>query len=368
MSEKKGEERNGEERWKTTVAGGIGGLSYILIAHPFDTMKVLIQTMNADKKTPLFRAIKIIIKKERIRGLYRGFLPPLLSSIPNASIWLSTYHLFKSFYINNNIDNNKNYVNNNINNNNNNNNNNEENIEKEEGMKFKKEIAMAGGSAALIMAPLRTPQERIKCLLQTQTQFSSSPLPLDHQNLNNNFKNNVNNINNIINNNFATTNQLKKKNTIVGSVIDCVKMVYKEGGIKGIYRGLSATFLRDLFGHSCYFLTYEYIKQRFSYLNREKLPISILLAGGMAGICSWSISIPIDSLKSRLQIAPIGKYPRGIRDVFVEVAKKEGGVFVGARSLYRGLPPTLLRSFPANAACLFAYEFSLALFSSNSSR
>ena len=36
----------------------------------------------------------------------------------------------------------------------------------------------------------------------------------------------------------------------------------------------------------------------------------------MAGVFNWLVSLPADVLKSRLQIAPEGKYPNGIRDVY----------------------------------------------------
>ena len=52
--------------------------------------------------------------------------------------------------------------------------------------------------------------------------------------------------------------------------------------------------------------------------------------------------------------APEGSYPRGIRDVFVELMRKEG-----PSALFRGLTPVMLRAFPANAACFLGYEVAL---------
>ena len=52
--------------------------------------------------------------------------------------------------------------------------------------------------------------------------------------------------------------------------------------------------------------------------------------------------------------APEGSYPRGIRDVFVEMMRKEG-----PSALFRGLTPVMLRAFPANAACFLGYEVAL---------
>jgi solute carrier family 25 carnitine/acylcarnitine transporter 20/29 len=62
-------------------------------------------------------------------------------------------------------------------------------------------------------------------------------------------------------------------------------------------------------------------------------------------------------LKSRLQTAPEGKYPNGVRDVFKEVIKTEGPT-----GLFRGFTPVMLRAFPANAACFFGVELTLSLF------
>lgn len=69
-----------------------------------------------------------------------------------------------------------------------------------------------------------------------------------------------------------------------------------------------------------------------------------LIAGGTAGICNWMVAIPSDVLKSRLQTAPEGTYPNGIRDVFRHAMREEG-----IRALYKGATPVMLRAFPANA-------------------
>ncbi len=48
-----------------------------------------------------------------------------------------------------------------------------------------------------------------------------------------------------------------------------------------------------------------------------------LFAGGMAGIMNWAGCLPIDTLKSRYQVAPVGRY-NSIRDVLRETLAKEG--------------------------------------------
>lgn len=64
----------------------------------------------------------------------------------------------------------------------------------------------------------------------------------------------------------------------------------------------------------------------------------------MAGIFNWLVALPPDVLKSRLQTAPEGTYPNGLRDVLRQVLREQG-----VAGLYKGIIPVLLRAFPANA-------------------
>jgi solute carrier family 25 (mitochondrial carnitine/acylcarnitine transporter), member 20/29 len=66
------------------------GCAGLLVGHPFDTVKVHLQTQ--DYKNPLYRGtydcLKKIIQKESVRGLYRGISSPLASiSVLNAIVF-----------------------------------------------------------------------------------------------------------------------------------------------------------------------------------------------------------------------------------------------------------------------------------------
>jgi solute carrier family 25 carnitine/acylcarnitine transporter 20/29 len=81
--------------------------------------------------------------------------------------------------------------------------------------------------------------------------------------------------------------------------------------------------------------------------------LATLLAGGLAGVANWIVAIPIDTLKSNLQVSTTpGNYPHGIRSVWKEMRLNREPV----TSLFRGLTPALLRAFPSNAACFLGYE------------
>lgn len=115
----------------------------------------------------------------------------------------------------------------------------------------------------------------------------------------------------------------------------------------------------DIPASGAYLSVYEFLKKKFAGDNPSgKLsPTATLMAGGIAGMANWAVCIPADVLKSRLQIAPHGKYPDGIRGVFREVIQTEG-----PRALFKGFTPIMLRAFPANAACFFGVELTLYAF------
>uniref|UniRef100_A0A3Q0RIG6 Si:dkey-150i13.2 n=1 Tax=Amphilophus citrinellus TaxID=61819 RepID=A0A3Q0RIG6_AMPCI len=137
---------------------------------------------------------------------------------------------------------------------------------------------------------------------------------------------------------------------------DCAVRLYKEQGIRSVYKGTVLTLIRDVPSNGLYFLTYEYLKD---FLTPEGQSVSqlstprILLAGGVAGILNWTIALPPDVLKSNFQTAADGKY-RGLADVLRTLLREEG-----PKALYKGFNAVFLRAFPANAACFLGFEVAL---------
>jgi len=133
---------------------------------------------------------------------------------------------------------------------------------------------------------------------------------------------------------------------------DCAKKVYKEGGFRSVTKGTLSTAFRDIPGNAAYFGSYEYAKQLSCELEGREKPSTMgtLLAGGCAGVGNWIVAIPFDTVKSRWQTAPTGRY-KSVLDVFQTLVREEGPT-----ALFRGLSPALLRAFPANAACLLGVE------------
>lgn len=60
-------------------------------------------------------------------------------------------------------------------------------------------------------------------------------------------------------------------------------------------------FFSDIPASGMYFLTYEYLKERFTPEDGKLSLLATITAGGCAGIANWLVGMPPDILKSRLQ-------------------------------------------------------------------
>ncbi|CAG9816421.1 unnamed protein product [Phaedon cochleariae] len=272
------------------ICGGFGGICTVLVGHPLDTIKVRLQTMPVVKagETPLYTGTIDCFKKTVRNEGFRGLYKGMGAPLVGVAPIFAIS--FMGFGVGKQI------------------------FGPANGKLTHLEYFAAGAFSGIFTTLIMAPGERIKCLLQIQ-QGANMPKVYD-------------------------------------GPVDCVKKLYKQGGIASIYRGAGATLLRDVPASGMYFLTYEVIKDVITKGGAESPSIlGTILAGGSAGIANWAIGMPPDVLKSRLQTAPEGTYKNGIRDVFRDLMRNEGPL-----ALYKGITPVLLRAFPANAACFVGFE------------
>jgi hypothetical protein len=82
---------------------------------------------------------------------------------------------------------------------------------------------------------------------------------------------------------------------------DCIVRLVKVGGIWSLYKGCLVTTMRDIPSGAIYFLAYENYKKKLSQHNGEISNGNIILAGGLSGITTTFVSLPIDTVKTRYQ-------------------------------------------------------------------
>lgn len=163
--------------------------------------------------------------------------------------------------------------------------------------------------------------------------------------------------------------QLQNPETNQEGPVKLAKRIIRREGIRGLYRGLTITVLRDAPAHGVYFWTYEYTREQLHPGCRKSGQESLrtmLVAGGLAGVASWVCCYPLDVVKSRLQAQtqlqhsyPPPKY-HGIIDCFRKSVREEG-----YEVLWRGLGTAVARAFLVNGAIFTAYEIALRFLVNN---
>lgn len=107
------------------------------------------------------------------------------------------------------------------------------------------------------------------------------------------------------------------------SSMDVTRHILRKEGVTGLFRGLTATLARECPGNACFFGGYEFTRSVLMMENEKKADIGkravtnvslvhahlarigflkTWLAGGMAGVCFWVVTFPVDVIKSRIQV------------------------------------------------------------------
>ncbi|XP_043503599.1 mitochondrial 2-oxodicarboxylate carrier isoform X2 [Polistes fuscatus] len=124
-------------------------------------------------------------------------------------------------------------------------------------------------------------------------------------------------------------------------------------GLNGLYRGLSATIMRNAVFNSFYFGFYHSVK---NYIPVKKDPLlefgTKVGLGFVSGTVASCLNIPFDVAKSRIQ-GPQGNIQyKGTLNTICIIYKNEG-----FKALYKGLLPKVLRLGPGGAIMLVVYDY-----------
>ncbi|KAI9882365.1 MAG: hypothetical protein M1823_005888 [Watsoniomyces obsoletus] len=275
---------------RSFIAGGVGGVCAVVVGHPFDLIKVRMQTAEKGAYTGAIDVLRKTVAREGLgRGLYAGVTAPLAGVTPMFAVSFWGYDLGKGIV---------------------------QRVSKVENGQYSiGQVSAAGFFSAIPMTVITAPFERVKVLLQIQGQKELKP---------------------------------GEKPRYSGAT-DVVRQLYREGGLRSVFRGSVATLARDGPGSAAYFATYEYFKRRLTPKDEQgrqgslSLP-AVCAAGGAAGVAMWSAVFPLDTIKSRLQSAE-GRPTLGgvVREVY-----GRGGI----KAFFPGFGPAMARAVPANAVTL----------------
>jgi len=288
------------------LSGAVSGMTAVFIAHPFDSLKVWLQ--NSQATDP--RTITQTLKTEGVSALFRGIGAPLTTVAFTNSLFFTSATNFKL------ISHRSTLIHPNRNSNS------KSNSTGDEPTVL--DAAIGGSAAGFVLSWVLTPRDVVKTRLQC-----SSVL-------------------------------LAKKPTSAitpSGSFGYLKYVLRNHGIKGMYRGLSATMARDVPGDAFYFGVYDFAKKKLTPLGQaQPNAAGQILAGGLAGVAFWSSIFPLDTIKTRLQAQdPVHPAYSGIMDCGKRIVAEKG---IGG--LYTGYTITLIRAFPISAINFFVFEKTFA--------
>ncbi|GAO15217.1 uncharacterized protein UV8b_04234 [Ustilaginoidea virens] len=282
---------------RALAAGGFGGVCAVVVGHPFDLVKVRLQTAERGVYSSALDVVRKSVARDGLpRGLYAGVSAPLVGVTPMFAVSFWGYDLGKQIVSASSP------------------------VVGPDGLSIA-QISAAGFLSAVPMTAITAPFERVKVILQVQGQKTLAP---------------------------------GEKPRYSGA-LDVVRQLYAQGGLRSVFRGSAATLARDGPGSAAYFAAYEYIKRALSPKDpltgrpTGELSLSaVTCAGAAAGVAMWIPVFPVDTVKSRLQTAEGHVTLAGVvRDLYARG---------GYRAFFPGFGPALARAVPANAATFLGVE------------
>ncbi len=152
---------------------------------------------------------------------------------------------------------------------------------------------------------------------------------------------------------FAVTPMETVKTKLIetnSGLVKGVKAIVKEDGIGGLYKGLSATILKQSTNQGFRFMAFNKYKD-YMLAGRDKLSPIESLVGGMASGCFSTIcNNPFDVVKTQMQGMHASQYSNTF-DCFKQILKTEG-----PKGFYKGVIPRLGRVVPGQGIIFMSYE------------
>lgn len=307
-SPKKTQKKNNAPMFSAPVAdflaGSVAGVTGKTAEHPFDLIKVRLQSQAVDQVKVLrgpLHCLQNTLRYEGVRGLYKGLSTPLLGSMAENAFLFVCYNKIQAGLR---------HI---------------EGLAPNEDLSIRS-LVVAGTLSGACVSVLLTPIELIKCRLQVQDGLSEARYR---------------------------------------GPLDVLRQTLSRDGVFGLFRGHLGTFLRESAGGAAWFGSYEYVTRKLTPPGKTKddLPATALIAAGAAAGVAYNVALyPADVVKSQMQTSE-----SSLRLRFGEVLRRLYAV-EGVRGLYRGFGITLVRAMPCNAIIFCSYEWSLRALGGGSKR
>jgi len=150
-------------------------------------------------------------------------------------------------------------------------------------------------------------------------------------------------------------NRLQISNATGTKFRDVVSQASSEAGgsiFRGLWRGLGATLWRDVPGVGAYFACFELARQHAARRHGPETKLTVLElagAGAIGGCAFWTVALPFDHVKSRIQVNRCSNGP-STASALLSVLRNGG-----LARLYVGYGSALVRGIPGAAIAFGVY-------------
>lgn len=156
----------------------------------------------------------------------------------------------------------------------------------------------------------------------------------------------------------STKDGPKAKNSGRVSTVAAASQIIRERGFPGLFTGIRLHFYRDVAGTGLYFGIYETLKQTINSAygaDKVNAPGAVMFAGAACGVLSWTMTYPLDTMKTQAQNRLVGL---GAKKSLAGAAASElGKASTRSLSKWKGLEMVILRSALQNMIQMSIFEY-----------
>ncbi|XP_027357846.1 mitochondrial carrier protein CoAc2 isoform X2 [Abrus precatorius] len=283
---------------KELLAGGLAGGFAKTVVAPLERVKILFQTRGAEfQSTGLSGSVLRIAKTEGLLGFYRGNGASVARIIPYAAIHYMAYEEYRRWIMQT-----------------------FPNVWKGPTLDL---VAgsLSGGTAVLFTYPLD--------LIRTKLAYQVNPTKF--------------NASGVVNN-----EQLYR------GILDCLAKTYKEGGIRGLYRGVAPTLVGIFPYAGLKFYFYEEMKRHVPEEYNKSI-MAKLTCGSVAGLLGQTFTYPLEVVRRQMQVQKFlpsdNPELKGTLKSIVLIAQKHGW-----KQLFSGLSINYIKVVPSVAIGFTVYD------------
>lgn len=300
---------------KNMIAGGIAGCIGKTLTAPLSRLTILYQvgpllthtaTSHLRVKESLWSTLRSIVREEGFRSLWKGNFTSVIHRFPYSAVNFASFEVCK------------------------------EQLEEHApglGHKWIRLIAGATSGASSCMATY--PLDIVRTRLTVG----------------------------ITNSNGGTLSSSNSRIISSSKILEVLASILQAEGVKGLYRGLTASLAVAVPTFAISFTVYGNMKDRLldaggvfvNHVNGHLSPVGSLLSGSVSGIVSSTMIFPLDVIRKRLQVqgvlrTHIGQEPSILREM-AHIYGTEG-----IRGFYRGVKVEILKVCPMVALTFCSFE------------